>query len=158
MNTQGDLLKIGDFAKLANTNLRTLRYYEEIGLIQPASRSQGGFRYYRATDVYRVQMIRSLQELGLHLDRIKELMASRTANENHAIFLARSREALLEQERLLRQKLAALQDQQLKLTQALNKLNECQHCQHSPTPENNFCTPCATTGEQLPAHLSALYQ
>ena len=107
MNTQGDLLKIGDFAKLANTNLRTLRYYEEIGLIQPASRSQGGFRYYRATDVYRVQMIRSLQELGLHLDRIKELMASRTANENHAIFLARSREALLEQERLLRQKLAA---------------------------------------------------
>ena len=75
MSVQPDLLKIGDFAKLANTNLRTLRYYEELGLIQPATRSQGGFRYYRHTDIHRVQMIRDLQELGLHLDRIRELMA-----------------------------------------------------------------------------------
>jgi hypothetical protein len=41
------LLKIGAFAELAGTNLRTLCYYEEVGLLQPAARSSGGFRYYR---------------------------------------------------------------------------------------------------------------
>ena len=52
------LLKIGDFAKLADTNLRTLRYYEELGLLTPAERSDGGFRHYRATDVNRVRAIK----------------------------------------------------------------------------------------------------
>ena len=41
------LLKIGAFAELAGTNLRTPCYYEEVGLLQPAGRSSGGFRYYR---------------------------------------------------------------------------------------------------------------
>ena len=59
------LLKIGDFAKLAGTNLRTLRYYEEIGLLQPASRSTGGFRYYRSEDLDRLRMVTSLKGLGL---------------------------------------------------------------------------------------------
>ena len=51
MTSQEDLVKIGDFARLAHTNLRTLRYYEEIGLLQPALRSDGGFRYFRQTDL-----------------------------------------------------------------------------------------------------------
>ena len=158
MTLPSELLKIGDFARLAQTNLRTLRYYEELGLITPASRSQGGFRYYRRTDLNRVQMIRDLQELGLHLDRIRELIASRAQGEDRLIFLTRVREALNEQDKLLRDKLASLEAQRQKVAQALNKINECQHCAHSPTAENNFCTPCTTTGEQLPAHLSALYQ
>src|SRR4051812_49004365 len=82
------LLKIGDFARLADTNLRTLRYYEELGLLAPASRSQGGFRYYRRTDVNRVHMIRDLQELGLQLDRIRELMAARENGEEREPFLS----------------------------------------------------------------------
>ncbi|MFO1009698.1 MAG: MerR family transcriptional regulator [Planctomycetota bacterium] len=158
MSVQPDLLKIGDFAKLANTNLRTLRYYEELGLIQPATRSQGGFRYYRHTDIHRVQMIRDLQELGLHLDRIRELMAVRAQVENRELFLERVREALAEQDRLLREKIAVLEGQRKKVAQALHKANECRHCSHSPGTDNNYCEPCCTTGEHLPDHLSALFQ
>jgi len=158
MTSPNDLLKIGDFAKLANTNLRTLRYYEELGLIQPASRSQGGFRYYRATDVNRVQLIRDLQELGLHLDRIRELISSRTNGEERARFLARVQEALTEQDRLLAERISALEVQRRKVAQALHKVSECRHCAHSPVVENNFCQPCSMTGEELPEHLSALYQ
>lgn len=158
MSPQEDLLKIGDFAKLANTNLRTLRYYEELGLIHPATRSQGGFRYYRHTDINRVQMIRDLQELGLHLDRIRELMGVRATAEDRNVFLARVREALTEQDRLLLARLALLEEQRRKVAQALHKINECQHCEHSPMADNNFCEPCKTTGEKLPDHLSALYQ
>ena len=65
MNRPDELLKIGAFAELAGTNLRTLRYYEEIGLLEPALRSRGRFRYYRPTDLNRVRMIRNLQDLGL---------------------------------------------------------------------------------------------
>lgn len=158
MTSQSDLLKIGDFAKLANTNLRTLRYYEELGLLQPASRSQGGFRYYRATDAHRVQMIRDLQELGLHLDRIRDLMAVRTHPEDRPVFLARVRDALIEQDRLLAEKMRVLDGQRRKVAAALHKVNECAHCAHSPNEGNNFCQPCETTGEVLPEHLSALFQ
>ena len=59
-----DLIKIGDFAELAGTNLRTLRYYEEIGLLAPAARSAGGFRYYRREDLDRLRMVASLQDLA----------------------------------------------------------------------------------------------
>ena len=91
MTSNNDLLKIGDFARTADTNLRTLRYYEELGLLAPAKRSQGGFRYYRRTDVNRVRMIRDLQELGLHLDRIRDLIAGRRDGENHDRFAGRVR-------------------------------------------------------------------
>jgi DNA-binding transcriptional MerR regulator len=153
-----DLLKIGDFARVAATNLRTLRYYEEVGLIVPASRSQGGFRYYRATDVHRVQMIRDLQELGLHLDRIRDLIAARSVDESREHFLERVKLALEEQNRLLDERLRALEEQRRRVTLALHKIGECRHCSHSPAAANNFCEPCAMTGEPLPETLSALYQ
>jgi DNA-binding transcriptional MerR regulator len=153
-----ELLKIGDFARLADTNLRTLRYYEELGLLSPASRSQGGFRYYRRTDINRVDMIRDLQELGLHLDRIRELMAARSTGEGRDLFLARVRHALEEQDHLLEQRMQTLTAQRKKVAQALHKIGECRHCTHSPQHDNNFCQPCGTTGESLPQHLSALFQ
>lgn len=153
-----ELLKIGDFARLADTNLRTLRYYEELGLISPASRSQGGFRYYRRTDINRVQMIRDLQELGLHLDRIRELIAARAADEPREAFFARIRLALEEQDRLLALRMKALEEQRRKVSVALHKVGECRHCVQVPRIDNNYCEPCTTTGERLPEHLSALYQ
>jgi len=158
MTSTANLLKIGDFARAAETNLRTLRYYEELGLITPAQRSRGGFRYYRATDVNRVQMIRDLQDLGLHLDRIRELIAARAAGEARESFLERVRTTLEEQDRLLSERLRALEGQRSRVASALRKTAECRHCTHSPGHENNFCEPCATTGERLPDHLSALYQ
>jgi DNA-binding transcriptional MerR regulator len=158
MNPTPELLKIGDFARYADTNLRTLRYYEELGLLSPASRSQGGFRYYRRTDVNRVRMIRDLQELGLHLDRIRELLAARAADEPREVFLERVRTALEEQDRLLCARLAALEEQRRKVQVALHKTLECRNCLQMPRPDNNYCEPCSTTGEPLPEHLGALYR
>lgn len=152
-----DLLKIGDFARVAGTNLRTLRYYEELELLRPARRSQGGFRYYRATDLNRLNMIRDLQELGLHLDRIRELMATRDRDEARPVFLERVREALREQDRLLGERIAALEHQRERLTAAAKKLSDCECCKHLPGPANNFCEPCVITGHPLPAKVSALF-
>jgi len=153
-----DLLKIGDFARLAGTNLRTLRYYEELGLLSPSHRSQGGFRYYRTTDVNRVNMIRDLQELGLQLERIRELISARAADESGAKFFARMRQALAEQDRMLVERQRSIAEQRQRVQEALTKLSECQSCSTSPCAQNNHCEPCSTSGEHLPELLSALYQ
>lgn len=155
-----DLLKIGEFARLAETNLRTLRYYEELGLLEPAARSTGGFRYYRQTDINRILMIRDLQELGLNLERIRDLISTRDALESvggRAEFIRRVREALLEHDRLLAERMAALGDQRDKVGRALAKIEECRGCSHTPGPENNFCEPCTRDGARLPGHISALF-
>lgn len=157
MSTLGDLLKIGDFARLADTNLRTLRYYEELGLIDPATRSQGGFRYYRRTDVNRVQMIRDLQLLGLPLERIRELLVVPGGAEDSEAFFARIAGALREHDRLLQQKLREVEAQRARVLEALAKLGECHGCNHLPGPGNNHCEPCIKTGQPLPQQLSALF-
>lgn len=153
-----DLIKIGAFARLAGTNLRTLRYYEELGILAPAARSRGGFRYYRKTDLHRLDMIRGLQALGLQLERISELIcAPESKGESHAEFIGRVRAALEEQETLLRAKIRELEAQRRSVRGALSKLGECSNCKHHPDDGNNHCHPCALTGESLPPMLSALF-
>jgi DNA-binding transcriptional MerR regulator len=152
-----ELLKIGDFARLAGTNLRTLRYYEEIGLFQPAARSQGGFRFYRATDVNRLKMVHTLQDLGLSLDRIREVMDTRRNGEAHISKISRVRGALKTQQDLLDARIAEIEVQKARLQDAVGKLTDCESCSIHPAPENNFCEPCPFDGKPLPEDLSALF-
>ncbi len=152
-----ELLKIGDFARVAGTNLRTLRYYEEVGLLTPARRSQGGFRYYRQTDLNRLNMIRDLQDLGLHLDRIRELMATREHVGSRPALLQSVRRVLAEQDRLLLERSRALEAQRARIAVASRKLSDCEGCRHLPGPANNFCEPCLLTGDALPIKISALF-
>jgi DNA-binding transcriptional MerR regulator len=155
--TEMRLLKIGAFAELAGTNLRTLRYYEELGLLVPARRSAGGLRFYRETDVNRWRMVQTMRELGLRLDRIAELLATHDARLSRHDLQARVRAALAEQDRLCAEKEARLAEQRRRIAEALAKLSECESCRHGPSPENNFCEPCAVDGKPLPPDLSALY-
>ena len=151
------LLKIGDFARFAKTNLRTLRYYEELGLLYPAARSDGGFRYYRKTDVNRLGMIRQLQDLGLQLEKVGELLTSRDENLDHEQFLALVRSALRTQDELLVQRIAELEDQRVRIARSLKKVTECASCAVRPGVENNYCEPCTLTGKPLPLPISALF-
>ena len=160
MSIGPDLLKIGDFAEHAGTNLRTLRYYEELGLLQPALRSDGGFRYYRPTDVNRVRLIQGLQELGLQLDRIKELLGTRPEQGSAAdrqAWMQRVKAALDEHRGLIEERIQTLEAQRDHLDQAARKLESCSSCEHLPRVANNYCEPCERTGEPLPAFLSGLF-
>ena len=69
--------RIGEVAKQTRVTTRTLRYWEELGLLQPSSRTDGGERIYTAADVRRVTRIREWQELlGLSLDEVKTVLAA----------------------------------------------------------------------------------
>ncbi|MFT5052989.1 MAG: DNA-binding transcriptional MerR regulator [Chlamydiales bacterium] len=150
-------LKIGAFAELLGTNLRTLRYYEELGLLEPARRSEGGFRYYRRTDVHRVELIRELQSLGLQLEEIGELVDTRPALPDHDAWIDKVKQALTTQSGRVEARVQALREQQGKIDAALRKLADCQSCRFCPEAKNNYCEPCQNTGLSLPELLSALF-
>ena len=68
-------LQIGEVAERTGVTQRTLRFYEEKGLLKPPSRMDGGFRLYSESDIRRVEQIRRLQQLlGFPLAEIKELV------------------------------------------------------------------------------------
>jgi DNA-binding transcriptional MerR regulator len=55
---------------MAGLTVRTLRYYDQIGLFRPSGHSDSGYRLYTQTDITRLQQILSLKELGLSLEQI----------------------------------------------------------------------------------------
>lgn len=69
-----DLLKIGTVARRSGVTVRTLHYYEEIGLLEPQARSSSGHRLYGRDAIERLQQIRALQQLGLSLSDVSSLL------------------------------------------------------------------------------------
>jgi Cu(I)-responsive transcriptional regulator len=67
-------MAIGQLAKTASTKVQTIRYYEEIGLIQPFMRTEGGHRVYGPADAKRLKFIRHARELGFGIEEIRELL------------------------------------------------------------------------------------
>ncbi|MGH2928530.1 MAG: MerR family transcriptional regulator [Solirubrobacteraceae bacterium] len=74
-------LRIGEVAELTGTTPRTIRYYEEIGLLEPAAdRAQGRHRCYTQAELDRVREIVRLRDLlGLSLEQLKQLLAAESA-------------------------------------------------------------------------------
>ena len=70
-------MQIGEVAELTGLTQRTLRYYEELQLLDPPSRMAGGFRLYSPDDVARVQhIVRLKQLLGFSLAEIKQIISA----------------------------------------------------------------------------------
>jgi DNA-binding transcriptional MerR regulator len=70
-------LRISEAAARAGVSARTLRYYDELGLLSPSEYTAGGERRYRPTDLVQLQRILELREaLGMNLDEIKEFLES----------------------------------------------------------------------------------
>lgn len=66
-------VQIGELAKRLNITTRTIRYYEEIGLMGPTERLGGGTRTYNKEDILRLKFILKLKQLGISLKDIQEL-------------------------------------------------------------------------------------
>ncbi len=71
--TKETLIQIGKLAKQLGITTRTIRYYEEIGLMGPSKRLGGGARSYDRNDVLRLKFILKLKELGIGLKEMQEL-------------------------------------------------------------------------------------
>lgn len=67
-------MQIGEVAQRTGLSLRTIRYYEEMGLVVPSARSAGGFRLYTDSDVARLQLIKRMKPLDFSLEESRDLL------------------------------------------------------------------------------------
>jgi DNA-binding transcriptional MerR regulator len=104
-------LRIGDAAARAGVSPRTLRYYDELGLLSPSAYTPGGERRYRASDLEQLGRILELREaLGMNLEEIKEFLESeQRLDEVRAAYRAKrgvnTKAARLQQKELLEEAL-----------------------------------------------------
>ncbi len=80
------LLRIQEVAADTGLTPRSIRYYEEIGLLEPAARSDGAYRLYDASDLERLRFIRSLRDdAGFSLAQIGQLLEDEAARERNRV-------------------------------------------------------------------------
>jgi DNA-binding transcriptional MerR regulator len=123
-NTDEPTLQIGEVAERTGVTQRTLRFYEEKGLLKPPSRMDGGFRLYSEEDVKRVDKIRRLQELlGVSLADIKEMVeAEQVLREIRAQY--RPEAELAEKRRQLERAIEVTQSQHTIVKQKTMQMRE----------------------------------
>jgi DNA-binding transcriptional MerR regulator len=92
-------MQIGEVAARTELSLRTIRHYEETGLVIPSARSQGGFRLYTDADVARLMVIRRMKPLGFTLDEMRDLLEVTDRLDSGEELTSAEREALLERVR-----------------------------------------------------------
>ena len=88
-------MQIGEVAARTELSLRTIRHYEETGLVIPSARSQGGFRLYTETDVARLMVIRRMKPLGFTLEQMRDLLEATDRLDADGVLDAGEREVLL---------------------------------------------------------------
>ncbi|MFE1425621.1 MerR family transcriptional regulator [Streptomyces fungicidicus] len=99
----GKHMQIGEVATRTELSLRTIRHYEETGLVVPSARSQGGFRLYTETDVARLMVIRRMKPLGFTLDQMRDLLEATDRLDSGEALDDDEREALLGRVRVYEQ-------------------------------------------------------
>ncbi|MDX2399117.1 MULTISPECIES: MerR family transcriptional regulator [Microbacterium] len=67
-------MRIGEVAERTALSFRSLRHWDDVGLVQPSARTEGGFRLYTEKDVERILIIRRMKPLGYTLDEMRELL------------------------------------------------------------------------------------
>ncbi|WP_307677712.1 MerR family transcriptional regulator [Streptomyces sp. V4I2] len=88
-------MQIGEVAARTELSLRTIRHYEDTGLVIPSARSQGGFRLYTEADVARLMVIRRMKPLGFTLDEMRALLDATDRLDSGEELLPGEREELL---------------------------------------------------------------
>jgi len=69
-----DSMHIGDMVEATGLSHRTIRHYDEVGLLPASTRNEGGFRSYTNSDLRRILVIRSMKPLGFSLEEMRELL------------------------------------------------------------------------------------
>ena len=122
MQEPKELSQIGGVAERLGVSTRTIKYYEELGLVSPENRSPGGFRLYSASDVERLQRILRLKGMGFSLAAIREFLSVRDAAQEatRERVLAETTEHLKAREREVEERIAKTRED-LKSAEALRE-------------------------------------
>ncbi|RXZ77511.1 MerR family transcriptional regulator [Paenibacillaceae bacterium] len=119
------MYSIGQLASLAGITIKTLHYYEQLGLLQPQRNEKNGYRVYHNVDIMKLQEITLLKEMGFLLSEIKEIIGAGTSR------LERDKAAEMDKEHIwkaaIARQLEALQVKQEKLQKVETLLKTAQY-------------------------------
>jgi DNA-binding transcriptional MerR regulator len=130
------MISIGELAKKANVSNRTVRYYEELGLIVPKNRGSNRYRYYDDTHIERLQLIKMLQDSGFALKEILAALVPPVDSTGRVTFTGQEMAkaialALEKQKSQLKTKAQEIERTITAVEKTLNELQMCFSCQRS---------------------------
>jgi len=119
-------LRVGELAKTTGKTVRALHLYEERGLLEPVERTKGNYRLYHADSVTRVRWITQLQEIGLSLPEIRDLLDEFTRSESAPIAMHKVEDLYKRKLDETKDQIAKLQQLQTELEASLRYLETCE--------------------------------
>lgn len=135
------MITIGELARNSETTLRTIRYYEERGLIPSSNEKSGNARVYPNETIHILKQIRILKEAGCNLDEIHSifsvLKSNHTKNKQLTLFI---RETLATASKRIHKKMKLLEEIEKSLATVLQKTDRCDVCE-TPNPQKD-CRGC----------------
>ena len=122
MNASSELERVGEIAERLGVSPRTIKYYEELGLIRPETRSPGGFRLYGKEEVEQLERILRMKSIGYSLAAIRELLATREAAQeaDKITVISNTMERLQDREREVTERIQQMR-KDLKQAEALRE-------------------------------------
>jgi MerR family Zn(II)-responsive transcriptional regulator of zntA len=134
------LYKIGQVSKKARVTLRTIRYYEELGLIKPVLRTKGGFRLYTEGSVERLRFIQGLKLLDFPLSKIREMFEIRQMAQSGDEASRRIVRLLQSQQREAMRKKGQYEKMLQEIATTMELVMGCYGCETKPSYE--ACRSC----------------
>ncbi len=138
------LMRVGELAKAVGKTVRAMHLYEELGLLEPASRSEGGFRLYGPDAIDRIHWIVKLQAIGFTLAEIQGFLREFKGSHSGREATARVRQLFVEKQARIREQILQLQVIDNDVTEALAYLDSCQSCSTDFAPSE--CGACDHEG------------
>jgi DNA-binding transcriptional MerR regulator len=128
------MLKIGQLARLTDLPVKRIHYYERRGLLEPASRSEAGYRLYGREEAARLEFIKRAKLLGLTLEEIRELVGlAAKCNEGEIVpHLEEVLEAKLRETERKIEKLSTFRENLVYYRRRAEDLKDC-------VPTNRYC-------------------
>ena len=139
---QTPLYTTGDLARMTGNTLRTVRYYEELGLLAPVPRRQGAHRLFTPQDLERLRTITDLRATGLSLEQVAEIVNVQMHQPQGGQRLEKALNLMDSQLEMVRERLQTLQRVEKQLSDAREALARCKDCPSLGAPQN--CTTCDT--------------
>lgn len=133
-------LRIGDIARLSSKSTRAVRLYEELDLLGPVLRTEGGHRTYSEDVLKRIAWIDKLQTLGFSLSQIRELLTQWSEREFGPEAMTMIRSLFEEKLRETQAQLQTLERLAQELTTSLRYLQSCEVC--DPSTLLGTCKSC----------------
>jgi DNA-binding transcriptional MerR regulator len=149
------LLTTGEMARRSSNTLRTVRFYEEEGILRPVRRTEGGHRLFDRGELERLMLVSDMRAAGLSLDEIKQILEVKrracsggdAAKQASVIIARRIGE--------LREKLGVLARLEDDLTKTSDVMTRCLNCHDGRFP--NHCDSCDVMAEPLPRGMRVLW-